>query len=344
MFLSTLHRLSGCLLLASALALPAHAEPAPQAATDAGAPWTLPLSELEAVLRRELFDPGLLDGPSYAALRTELNALLAAGAQRKQFVKAFNAAWRKGPSSHVRLQPAPARAAEMAERFEQMNAGPDAVKLTWHGDVAVLAVNTFMGNDTEAAIGLAYREITARPARALVIDLRRNEGGALAVAPLVGHLLAQAHDAGVFVSQRGHQAGPPVRAAVEQLEPWRGNTLREFWAHVQTAPHTRLRFEPRAPHYAGPVTVLSSALTASAAELAMDALLGAGRAQVFGERSAGQMLSQKPFDLPGQLLLFVPVADYHAWYSGRIEGRGVTPTRPLPADQALDAALADAAR
>lgn len=334
------------LLLAGALALPATAPAAvpSTAATDATALWTLPLSELEAVLRREAYDPALLDSPAYAPLQAELQALIAGGVQRKPFVKAFNAAWRKGPSSHVQLQPAPAPAAEMAVRFDQMNAGPDAVQLRWQGEAAVLTVNTFMGRDTQAAIAAAYREITARPARALVIDLRRNEGGALAVAPLVGHLLAQAHDSGVFISQRGHRVGAPDRKALEQLPPWRGSTLREFWADVQAAPYTRLRFEPLTPQYAGPVYVLTSARTASAAELATDALLGAGRAQVFGERTAGQMLSQKPFDLPNQLLLFVPVADYHAWHSGRIEGRGITPTRTLPADQALDAALAEAAR
>lgn len=333
-------------LLLAMLARPAWAEPAgpatpPVVSTDATAPWSLPLGEIEAVLRRELFDPGLLDGPAYAALRAELQGLLASRPQRKQFVKAFNAAWRQGPSSHVSLQPAQVPAAQMAERFDLMDAGPAAVQLSWRGDTAVLAVNTLMGRDTEAAIGAAYREITARPARALIIDLRRNAGGAFAVAPLVGHLLEKAHDSGVFISQRGQARGPVERAVVEQLAPWSGGSLRRFWADVTAAPYTRLRFEPLSPRYAGPVTVLTSALTASAAELAADALLGAGRVQVFGERTAGQMLSQKPFDLPGGLLLFVPVADYHAWHSGRIEGRGVVPTRAMPAEKALDAALAD---
>lgn len=339
------HRLA--LLLASALSLPAAATPpqaTTEAATQADAPWTLPLSELEAVMRRELFDPSLLNSPAYATLRAGLQTLLAAGVQRRSFVQAFNAAWRKGPSSHVHLQPASVSAAKLAEHLDQMNAGPEAVQLHWKGDAAVLSAHTFMGRDTESAITAAYLEITARPARALIIDLRRNEGGALAVAPLVGHLLAQPHDSGVFISRRGHAAGVPELTAVEQLPPWRGSTLREFWTDVQAAPYTRLRFEPLAPRYAGPVYVLTSARTASAAELATDALLGAGRAQVFGERTAGQMLSQKPFDLPDQLMLFVPVADYQAWHSGRIEGRGVTPTRTLPAKQALDAALAEVAR
>lgn len=338
-------------LLVCALALTAFAEPSrasleadAQADAQADTPWTLPLRDVETVMRRELFDPGLLDSPGYAALRADLQALLAAGMPRKAFIQAFNAAWRRGPSSHVNLQPASLSAAQLAEQFDRMKAGPEAVQLRWQGDVAVLTVRTFMGSDTEAALSAAYREITARPARALIIDLRDNTGGALAVAPLVGHLLAQPHDGGVFISQRGHAAGAPERAAVERLPPWRGSTLREFWADVQAAPATRLRFEPRAPRYAGAVYVLTSARTASAAELATDALLGAGRAQVFGERTAGQMLSQKPFELPGRLMLFVPVADYVAWHSGRIEGRGVAPTRSLPAEQALDAVLADIAR
>ena len=207
------------LLLTATLALTAKAAPplAPPA-TAATAPWTLPLSEIEAVLRRELFDPALLDTPAYASLRGELQTLLAGGAQRKQFVKAFNAAWRQGPSSHVRLQPAPAAAAQLAEGFDTLDAGPEAVQLRWQGDTAVLVVRTLMGRDTEAAISAAYREISARPARALVIDLRGNEGGAFALKPLVGHLLAQGLDSGVFVSQRGHAAGPPSRTAVAALD------------------------------------------------------------------------------------------------------------------------------
>lgn len=337
--------------LVAALALPAWAEPAlpdsPAQAASAPAastPRSPLLSEVESVLRRELFDPGLLDGPAYAAVRTELQAMTDQRPSREQFVKAFNAAWRRGPSSHVTLQAAPISAAAMAERLDQMTAGPEAVQLGWRGDIAVLAVYTFMGRDTAAAIAAAYREIVAKPARALVIDLRRNEGGAFAVVPLVGHLLVQPFDSGVFVSRRGLRAGPPARSEVELLVPWRGDSLTQFWTELQAQPYTRLRFEPQAPGYTGPVFVLTSARTASAAELAADALLGAGRAQVFGEPTAGRMLSQRPFSLSGGLLLFVPVADYHAWHSGRIEGRGVNPTRALPADQALDAALAEAAR
>lgn len=85
--------------------------------------------------------------------------------------------------------------------------------------------------------------------------------------------------------------------------------------------------------------VLVSGLTASAAELAADALAANGRAQLIGEPTAGEMLSQKMYDLPQGLQLSLPIADYYAFHSGRIEGAGIQPDEKVPADQALALAL-----
>ena len=63
------------------------------------------------------------------------------------------------------------------------------------------------------------------------------------------------------------------------------------------------------------------------------------RAQVVGETTAGEMLSQKPFDLDGGYLLFLPIADYYSLYSGRIAGNPVEPDVPVDAEQALERAL-----
>ena len=51
------------------------------------------------------------------------------------------------------------------------------------------------------------------------------------------------------------------------------------------------------------------------------------------------MLSQKPYDLPNGLQLYLPIADYHSARLGRIEGAGIVPTVGVPADQALAKAL-----
>jgi C-terminal processing protease CtpA/Prc len=74
--------------------------------------------------------------------------------------------------------------------------------------------------------------------------------------------------------------------------------------------------------------------------MAVDALRAAGRITQVGERTAGQMLSQKMFDLPHGFLLSVPIADYIGLHSGRIEGRGIDPDVSIDASQALEAALA----
>lgn len=306
--------------------------------------WQPPLAEIEALLRAQLFDPALLDSPAYAELRSDLRALVATAPARDDFIETFNQRWLRGPSSHVRLQWAPVNAAQLAAQLDGMNAGAQAVQLRWEGETAVLAVHTMMGRDTERAISEAYRAIVERPARAVVIDLRQNTGGAFAVRPLVGHLLARGVDSGVFISRRWTGGAAPSREEVNAVAPWDAWSLRRFWVDVQAQAFTRVRFTPMAPHYGGPVIVLTSAQTASAAELAIDALLGAGRVRVLGERSAGRMLSQAPFDVSDGLLLFVPVADYHAWHSGRIEGRGIEPNRVLSAVDALPAALAELSR
>jgi carboxyl-terminal processing protease len=70
-----------------------------------------------------------------------------------------------------------------------------------------------------------------------------------------------------------------------------------------------------------------------------DALQASGRAILIGEKTAGRMLSQKMFDIPGGLQLSLPIADYHAFHSGRIEGRGVTPDREAAAEDALTLAV-----
>ena len=100
-----------------------------------------------------------------------------------------------------------------------------------------------------------------------------------------------------------------------------------------------MQFTPMAPYYGGPVSILTSGRTASASEASSDALQGSGRAILIGERTAGDMLLQQPFDVVGGYHLYLPVADYLSHFSGRIEGRGLIPDVPTSAETALDVAL-----
>ncbi len=115
--------------------------------------------------------------------------------------------------------------------------------------------------------------------------------------------------------------------------------MKDFQADVLTRPLTSYRIDPLQPLFQGPVVVLTSARTISAAEIAADALKATGRAKIIGEKTPGALLSSKLFDIPGGFHLRVPIADYYSIKSGRIEGVGVTPDISVSADQALDVAL-----
>jgi len=58
------------------------------------------------------------------------------------------------------------------------------------------------GVDTKEQIFEAYREIDKKTAKALIIDLRNNTGGTFAGIPLIGHLMTQPIDVGMFVSRK----------------------------------------------------------------------------------------------------------------------------------------------
>jgi C-terminal processing protease CtpA/Prc len=294
-------------------------------------------------MEQHLYDPGLTQTQAYRATEARVAALARTAPTREAFVAGFNDIWAEGPFSHVRLGAARANAAETAAFLDTMRVGEGA-RLAWEGDVAILTVTTMMGVDTIEQIEAAYTEIAARGAQALIIDLRDNEGGAFAVRPLVAHVLAAPLDAGAFVSRvwAAEMDRAPTRADVRDVPPWEGWSLVGFWRDVESARVTWLRFEPAAPAYEGPVYVLVGPRTASAAELAADAFAASGRAVLVGGRTAGRMLSQKPYDLPEGLQVFLPIADYYAFHSGRIEGAGIAPH--VVADDAMVEALTLARR
>jgi C-terminal processing protease CtpA/Prc len=94
------------------------------------------------------------------------------------------------------------------------------------------------------------------------------------------------------------------------------------------------------PRFDGLVYALTSQQTASAAELAADALITSERAILIGEKTAGEMLSQKMYDLSQGFQLYLPIADYVSIRIGRVEGLGVTPNILVESEKALDKALA----
>ena len=287
------------------------------------------------------YNPAELDTPEYRRIEAAVAELADVATSDEAFIKGFREIWKNAPFSHVELNVARQSADDLANYLDTIRIGGGGALLTWQDDVAVLTVSTMMGLDTIEEIDTAYAEIAERETSALIIDLRENGGGAFAVQPLVSHLLDKPFDAGSFVSQPWNAVHnrEPSRADLEAVDPWQGWSIKTFWADVQTDPLTRISFMPTEPVFDGPVYVLTSKRTASAAELATDALKGANRAIIIGENTAGEMLSQKIYDLPGGLQLSLPIADYYSVVNGRIEGAGIKPDIETDAADAFDIAL-----
>ena len=296
---------------------------------------------INETMRTYHYDPAELDAPGYKRIEAAITELAEVAASDVAFVEGFSEIWKSAPFSHVEFRTAQQSADDIAAYLDNLRVGGGGAVLTWQGDVAILTVNTMMGLDTIEEIDAAYVAIANRGADALLIDLRENRGGAFAVRPLVAHLMNETVDGGSFVSQRWnatHNRAPNL-TELRAVAPWEGWSIRAFWADVQDAAITRFSVAPIEPLFAGPVYVLTSKRTASAAELAVDVLQSSGRAVVIGENTAGQMLSQKIFDVPGGFHLSLPVADYYSIKNGRIEGVGVKPDIEADAADALNIAL-----
>ncbi|HSU16216.1 S41 family peptidase [Longimicrobium sp.] len=164
-----------------------------------------------------------------------------------------------------------------------------------------------------------------RDADGIVVDLRGNLGGVGAMAPgFAGHFLDRVDTLGIMRTRTG--------------------TL-----YLVSYPRTvDTQARPVRP-FAGPVAVLTDAMSASTSEFFAGGLQQLGRVRVFGEPTAAQALPAYAQKLPDGDVLMHAVADFTGKTGKRFEGLGVTPDVAAPPtrdallagrDPALEAALA----
>jgi hypothetical protein len=273
------------------------------------------------------YNPKELAGTAYLELEKEIQKLAKTVDSKEDFIDGFNQLWSNGPFSHVRLAKLENSADEMADLIDSLRVGDQSVSLNWEGKTAILTLTTMTGVDTKERVSEAYREIVKKNAEALIIDLRNNDGGTFAGVPLIGHLIKEPLDVGMFVSKKWweNKTAEPNKNDIQTLSPWEGWSIEAFWKDIQEHPLTRIQFKPMLPYFDGHVYLLSSKKTASAAEFTTDAMAQLENVTIIGEKTAGEMLSQKMFDLPYGLQLSLPIADYYSTRIGRIEGFGVEP-------------------
>ncbi|MFI0429414.1 S41 family peptidase [Mariniflexile sp. HMF6888] len=287
------------------------------------------------------YNPKELKKDDYLVLEKKVKNLAKRVKTKEEFITGFNELWKDGPFSHVSLSFSERKANEMAEFVDTLRVGNQSVSLQWVDKTAILTVNTMMGVDTKERVFEAYREISSNGAKSLIIDLRNNKGGTFAGVPLVSHVLTDSIDVGIFVSRKWwkNNTREPKLKDVENLKSWQGWSLKTFWNDIQEKPLTRVQFTPMYPHFNGHVYVLTSNKSASAAEFAIDALAHEEKVTIIGQTTAGEMLSQKMYDLPYGFQLSLPIAEYYSTRIGRIESKGVKPDISIDQSVAMDLAI-----
>lgn len=299
------------------------------------------LVDFDAVVAGKVFAPADLEQPAYRDFRERLGDVAATAMDDLDLLFGFRWLWSDDPFSHFQFRRSAQTAEQMFTFFDEYRVGFEAATVEFLGGVAVLKVRTMMGADTIEQIRAAYARIAEERPEALVIDLRGNGGGAFAVKPLVEHVIDEPLDAGFFISQvwNGKHDAPPTTEQALAAPVWHGWSIIGFWKAVQESDIVRVQFAPAEPNYDGPVYVLLDERSASATEMAADALRSSGLTTLIGRQSAGEMLSQSMFDVGDGFIVSLPVADYYSVANGRIEGVGVPVDVDADPERALDVAM-----
>jgi carboxyl-terminal processing protease len=186
------------------------------------------------------------------------------------------------------------------------------------GKVGVVSFNFFLLQPVLEEVQRAIDRFRTEGAKALVIDLRGNPGGAGAMSIPVARRLVDA----------------PLTLGTLQF--------RDFGQTFVAGP------EEGVTPFLGPVAILTDEGTASASEILAAGLQEAKRAIVVGDSSLGAVLPSVIEQLPGGAVMQYVVADFRTPKGVLLEGRGVQPDKRVietraalraGRDPVLDAAL-----
>ena len=300
------------------------------------------LASTQDVVASRIFDTSQLATDAYGEFASNMIRIAAVTRDDLDLVLGFKFAWTGQPFSHFELRRSNNSAEMIIRGFDDYRIGRQMAYVKFDGDVAILTVHTMMGQDTIEFIQQAYEEIAEQESKTLIIDLRQNSGGAFAIKPLVEHIIDEPLNAGYFASQVWNADNDRLPSADElaALEPWVGWSIIDFWTSVQNEGLLKIRFEPAELNFDGPVFVLIDSRSASATEIAVDALRASGLVTTVGQRTAGEMLSQSFFDVADDFIISLPVADYFSIAHGRIESVGVPVDIEVASEDALEQAIA----
>jgi hypothetical protein len=309
---------------------------------------TLPLEDYAALVpavrtlvETHFYNPRTVGEPRWAGFWSEAEHRLGRARDDLEAVAQFGLAAGSLGISHFRIK----RADISPERTssEEPVRAPQSIAMEVRPDsVAVLSARRFLLEyDAPAVIRAAFAEVADRTPRALIVDLRKCAGGDFSSMLVAGHLLEKPAAAGFFLSGQWwaeHEAAP-TRSELDRHPRLSELDVDAFYRALREDGVLVGHVEPQKPAYRGPVYVLTSRWTASAAEPLTYLLQATGRATLLGQPTAGAMLSPETFPFGDGWELVIPTAEYFTADGTRLEGRGVTPDVPVEPEQALEAAI-----
>ncbi|WP_394693579.1 S41 family peptidase [Hyphobacterium sp.] len=207
---------------------------------------------------------------------------------------------------------------------------------------SVLRIDRFMGDGVSAALTDALNAIIEQDVDHLVIDLRGNPGGDFSAWPIGARLIGTPTQiAAISTAQWIHANGTlPDAETLQTYTTTRSPDRASLMSDLMDDGLIVLEVMPELPQYSGSVSVLIDSDTASTSELVAAVLQSSGRARLFGERTAGEVLNAQLINVSDSLSLIVPIADVQLPNGDRLEGMGVEPDEAVTASLALQTALA----
>ena len=302
---------------------------------------------LEQISVSWLYDPRLMETPTYTAFREVFSRCANSVNDDAAFIVCFENAWDGSLFSHYEiLRPLATMDGLLAEADQRAEDHPVARYEAIGPDIALVTIDTFFGLEIEAQIDAAMMSAIESGAHNLIIDLRENGGGTTSAIPVAARIVEERSVLGVFISNawwRDHQ-GLPTPEALAARPVLNDRPRTELMGDLVSTGYAAASLDPADNIFTGDVYVLTSARTASASEALVGMIKMTGRAVLIGETTAGQMLSSSFFPLPFEFSLRLPVADFYLSDGSRIDGVGVTPHIQTPAEDALQRALQEIGR
>ena len=239
------------------------------------------------------------------------------------FTATLNRLLRTYGISHIRLSPGSGRVASVpalptvSDVLLLVQDEPRRREtLTIVGEIAVLRVPTFSDGYSRENIEKLMKEAHEEEAKGLILDLRRNGGGASSnLNHLLSLILPPNTEYGVFLSRR-------IVSDWQRAHPNEEVDL----GRVATWTTSRARTRPRGiDPFKGPIAVMIDRGSASASEITAAALKENADAILVGSPSAGAVLASVNARLPHGFSLQYPVSDYITTKGRRLEKQPLEP-------------------